>query len=194
MIDGPTPLEIARSPIRWYTDSEKFYLTGKILFENMIMAKESYYSDFAGKGINLKSKRANKFKEIRLIMTSKTPLVFNLSFSIELLVKAILVKIDPEKWIPEKGNVKFGHNVYILIDKEIPITLNNHETVIAKRLGEYISYGKYPERNRPGEVIEKYEDLFNFHPYNNWDLSEFFEIITSLRVKLRDYFLTLVKK
>ena len=193
MIDGPTPLEISRSPVGWWHRSEQFYLAGEILIESIKTANYKYYTEIAGKPFNKGSGKHTQFKKTILNMQMDTPIVFNLSFSIELLVKAILIYQNPTKWIPEHGNIKFSHKIYKLIENEIPISLTEIETIIAKRLEEYISYGKYPERTRPGDVIEKFEDLFNFHPYNSWDINYFFELITSLRNKLRNFFLELTK-
>jgi len=186
MIGGPTPLEIARNPYGWWNKSEEFYISGKTLLnirnENLIKLNE----ECVGKQISIKCEK------IRELINVKTPIVFNLSFSIELLVKAILIRKDPIRWIPDKGKVKFGHKIHKLINENIDIKLNENEIIIAKRIEDYISYGKYPERVNPGNIIEDVEDLFNYNPYVNWSLLEFFEIISSLRQKLGEYLKNLI--
>ncbi len=188
MIDGPTPLEIARSPVGWWARSEAFYTSGEVLFNTREEYYRKYYNECVGK------QKQDKCKDIRKLINIKTPIVFNLAFSIELLVKAILIVKDPNIWIPDKGRIKFGHNIYKLIVENIKIDMNENEIMVAKRIGDYVSYGKYPERVNPGDIIDKYEDLFNYNPYVSWNLDVFFEIISSLRHKLREYFLIIVKE
>ena len=186
MIDRPTPLEIARSPMGWWATSEEFYTSGEVLLSTRNSNWTRWNNECVG------HKVSEKDKEIRKLINVATPIVFNFAFSIELLVKAILVKQEPTRWIPDNGSVKFGHNIFTLILENINIELDENEEKMAQRIGEYVSYGKYPERVKPGDTIEQYEDLFNYYPYVNWNLTEFYDIISSLRNKLRDYFLDLV--
>lgn len=186
MIDGPTPLEIAQSPIGWWTRSEEFFTSGEILLKTRLSNRERWNTECVGHEVKPND------KEIRKLINIETPIVFNLAFSVELIVKAILVKQEPEKWVPEHGKIKFGHDIFKLIHENIGIELDDDEENIGRRIGDYVSYGKYPERVKPGDTIEQFEDLFNYHPYVSWSLTEFYEIISSLRRKLRDYFLNLV--
>ena len=188
MIDGPTPLQIARNPTGWWIRSNEFFTAGEVLLEKKEASNKRYYEEFVGKQITEESKE--NFRYLQL----STSIIFNFTFSCELLVKAILVKIDPEKWIPDTGSVKFGHDIYDLIVTEIGIELNDLESKIVKRIGEYISYGKYPERAKPGNVQEKHEELFNYHPYVSWCLKEYYEIILSIRGKLNNHFNELTEK
>ena len=186
MIDGPTPLEIARSPIGWWTRSEEFYTSGEVLLKTRNANWTRWNNECVGKKVSAKD------IEIRKLINIETPIVFNLAFSIELIVKAILVKQESTKWIPEHGVVRFSHDISNLIQENIDIELDEIEEKIAHRLEDYISYGKYPERVRPRDKIEQFEDLFNYHPYVSWSLTEFYDIISSLRNKLIDYFMNLV--
>lgn len=186
MIDGPSPLEIARSPAGWWTRSEEFYTAGEVLLKT----RQQYWKKWNEKCVGREV--TDEHKEVRRLINLETPIVFNLAFSIELLVKAILVQQNPQKWVPDSGNIKFGHKIHDLIKENIDIELSDLEEKIAKRIHEYVSYGKYPERSRPGDTIEKHEELFNYHPYICWSLPEFYEIISSLRDKLRILFLKIV--
>jgi len=181
MIDGPSPLEIARDPNGWLAKSNEFYISGKILLEIRLENWDKWNKEHLGHLVT------EKDKEVRQLINIKTPIVFNLAFSIELLVKAILVHQNPTKWIPDNGIIKFSHETHELIIKNIPIKLSDLEEKISKRIHEYVSFGKYPERRRPGDIIENYENLFNFHPYVNWSLYEYFEIISTLREKLKSF-------
>ena len=188
MWHGPKPLEVARYPYEWWKNSEEFFTAGEVLYNTQISSNKEMHTKYANKKFTPESIEAMR----RSCMS--TPIIFNLAFSCELLVKAILIKQDPKKWVPDQGSVKFGHDVYHLIIDELGIELNELETKIAKRLSDYISYGKYPERTRPGNIQETLNDLFDYHPYVSWSMREYYEIISSLRKKLRDRFMALLEK
>ncbi|MGL1893360.1 MAG: hypothetical protein OCD02_17115 [Spirochaetaceae bacterium] len=186
MSDELLQLEQVRNPAGWWIRSEEFYYAGKALLSTRQNCKNLYYSKFEGSDLEEKDK--NQSKELRSYMNINTPIIYNLAFSCELLVKAILILQNPRKWIPNTGKIKFSNDIFALINTNIPIQLTEMEIRIARRLKDFILYGKYPERINPGKISDAYEDSFDYKSYVNWNLTEYYDIITSMRNKLRAYF------
>jgi len=186
LIDGPKPLEIARHPANWWIYSTQYFTAGQVLLETAVRNRRKWDEECVGRGVT------EEHHEIRRRFSLDRPIIFNLAFSVELTVKAILVAQDPVRWVPENGRVRFGHDVLAVVTENTDLEFSENETKVLKRIGDYVSFGKYPERLKPGDTVERVEELFNYHPYVSWSLSEFFCIISSIREKLRGALFALI--
>ena len=184
MIELPRPVEKARSSGNWAAKSQEFFIAGKTLAKEQLRSVEIIS---ASNGKPIDENLAENFVKAGMFSS----IVFLLAFSIELLVKAVLIEKDAAKWIPDKGRVKFqGHNISNLANEEICIKFTEDEEKILNRITDYVSWGKYPERLNPSEVEEGFKDLFGYHPYVTWSLKEFITLIESIRNKLNEEYKT----
>jgi hypothetical protein len=176
----PKPIEIARCSGNWAMKSQDFFIAGKTLINEQLLSGKRIH---ASVGQVIDERLEEDFAKVNM----SSSIVFLLAFSIELLVKAVLIERDAIKWIPDEGKMNFlGHDIFTLATEEIGIQVTENEEEIIKRIGEYVSWGKYPERIAPNRVNEEWKDKFGYHPYVSWSLVEFLSIIGSIRNKLNE--------
>jgi len=170
----------ARSSENWLQYSYDFYSAGSILiaeFEKGIelmrgsVGSVPYDRQYVGQRIHMHASPR-----------------FCLAFSVELLVKAILIKQDPKKWIPETGKVKFGHSTFVLFKSHIPIDMSEDELKMLKSIEKFVAWGKYPERVNPGDIDDDRTRTLSFHPYSGWDPRQFKLVIDKIRSQLQQYY------
>lgn len=175
----PSPLLMAREPGNWVTKSLEFHNAGRILLEDYNRVNNELRL-YEGKQIGPEYLSLHKRRYVT------TPIIFCLSFSLELLVKGALIKQNPEKWIPNKGKSLLSHNVYNNIVEDLGIKLTDLEDRVAKRISDHVVWGKYPEKLRPSMKPEEMEELFLYHLKVVFSVNEYFQIINSIRDKIYD--------
>jgi len=117
MIFGIEPFDIAKEPQNWYLLSREFYISARTL-EDIKKNENINKNDFIGKVVN---------KEVLLKMEKsklRTPIIFNYSFAIELILKAILIKSKPNLFITKNREVKFHHKMdnFLIAERPNPVT------------------------------------------------------------------------
>lgn len=174
----PKQHEVAQASQNWMCLSQDFFFAGRCLFEQRKTSAKQFKQSIGT--------RMEHTDAINSILSGLTrPIIFNLAFSIELAVKGVLVHSDPDKWVPQKGKVRFSHDIYNLMTNEIGINLGTEETTIAKRIRQIVTWGKYPERTNPSTEKEHVDiNDYLYHPYVNFPLDEFYNAICSIRDKL----------
>lgn len=169
----PTDREIALQPDSWRILSFSFYTAGEILYNTYIDSKRKF-NDTVGEILTEDDMKYHRQTQIYY------PILFNLSISIELLIKSIIVKKVGDEIINRRNNLKFNHDVFELIEEyDICVDdFNYHEIEILKNLKERILDGKYPTKKRIDDSVSDNINDTIIH------ITTFFNDIKSIRNKL----------
>ncbi|NMC58101.1 MAG: hypothetical protein GYA51_01700 [Candidatus Methanofastidiosa archaeon] len=186
MILGIEPIDISKNSQNWYQLSREFYISA-IVLEEIKNNENINQKDIVDKVVN--EETLFKLEKSKL----RTPIVFNYSFAIELILKAILIKSKPDLFITKKGEILFNHKtVYEEIFK-LGILWEKEEEIMINNLVDYVTFGKYPSE----KVVVSLQDKLNkTKPYDlhyNWsneDLIECFKVLKRIYEKLNKNYAT----
>jgi len=166
--------------------SREFYISARTL-EDIKKNENINKNDFIGKVVN---------KEVLLKMEKsklRTPIIFNYSFAIELILKAILIKSKPNLFITENREVKFNHKTIYDEIFRMGIAWEKDEEIIINNLVDYVTFGKYPAEKIIVSLQDKLKKIKPYDLHSNWsygDTMECFEILKGIYEKLNEHYAT----
>ncbi|MBK6284899.1 MAG: hypothetical protein IPF54_21715 [Draconibacterium sp.] len=122
----------------------------------------------------------------------RTPIIYNYSFAIELIVKGILIKSEPDSYITKEGSINFSHKTIIKGINSLNIIWEDNENVIINNLIDYVTFGKYPAKTKVPTMQEMIDNLKPFDLHWNWtyvDIIKSFKALDSIYLKLNEKYI-----
>lgn len=179
-------LQTARNPDSWAMMAQEYHCAAKVLTKEWSRVHDT-------KGISLDEYNF-------MCMHVRRPAYFCHAFSIELMLKALLVQQNPDGEIQENGKVfsslkkANGHNTVLMVEV-LGLKPNSEYVHLLKKLEEYVKWGmKYPITFDTGQYPDPFasghwtgNDVL-YHPHIGGSWQNFCMDVENLYSKLNEEF------
>ena len=160
--DWPSELEAAKVPSHWASIAQAFYCAARVLNEESTSAHQEMHRQVG-----------QKIEESNIIrQQTQTPAEFCLAFSLELLIKSVLVFQGKLKDLSSEEALPFGNHMLHSLAHDIEdFELTTDEDEILLWASKTVLSGKYPVSRKPSankdgvRASRSFSDLYNkVHP------------------------------
>lgn len=139
----PSELDVGRNADNWARLAQEFFCAAIVLNEEFTSVHNRMHSE----------EQIIMDDHVRSRINTNAPMQYCLGMAIELATKAVLVRDDPEKWIPQGADVKFRRHKTVDFIIEIGLKLSESQLLSIQALSDFVIEGKYPVGLQPSDAV-----------------------------------------